>query len=163
MDAILEDAEKYDLNCLAIQETHDTNHELLHEGTKKYAVYTANEEGNYHHGIGIVCRRYLDPDFKRITSRICLAEIQLKNRKLVFISAYAHTSSVAKKNPQSREDFYNELRKVIRSFSSRHLVVIAGDFNAQTGNGFEFSDNSYGDIIGKFSKGENQMKTVKHS
>ena len=50
----------------------------------------------------------------------------------------ANTSSVAKKDPQSREDFYNELRKVIRSFSSRHLVVVAGDFNVQTGNGFEF-------------------------
>ena len=60
-------------------------------------------------------KKEFNPKFQRITGRICTAEIELKNSKLLFISAYAHTSEKADKNPELREEFYETLEGLISS------------------------------------------------
>ena len=54
----------------------------------------------------------------------------------------------SEKNQKIREDFYNSLREVIKAVPKRDLLILGGDFNAQTGS----SNLDHPDIVGKFGK-----------
>lgn len=107
-----------------------------------WQLYTVNEKDNYHHGVGIVIEKELNPKFKKINNRICRAEIKInKNRKLYFISAYAPTAQVSKKNPKIKEEFFEALDASIKDISNRHIIIVGGGFqwsnwegNAKRGN-----------------------------
>ena len=94
-------------------------------------------------------RTELQPKFNRISDRICTAEINLKNNKLLLIAAYAHTLDVCNKSPEFRENFYNTLEGIIHKTPKRNSVIVAGDLNAKTGSGYQlFPEN-----MGRFGKG----------
>ena len=147
-DAILDYVTKYKLNLLGVQETHIKDSEILKDLGKDYIFYGVNTEGNYHHGVGIVAEKNLNPIFTKINSRICMCEIKLQKRKLVFISAYADTLENSRKNPTSRENFYEDLGKTIKKCSKYDIVITSADFNAQIGGGSETNP----DCSGRFSR-----------
>ena len=60
------------------------------------------------------------------------------------------TNNVSKKQPEIRENFYNTLESVISKESKGTILIIAGDFNAKTGQGHE----EYPKVIGSHGKGE---------
>ena len=91
----------------------------------------------------------LKPSFKQISDRIVQAEIQLDNRKLYAISVYAPTLSQSEKQPETREDFYQELESAIKKIPNRDICVVLGDFNAKTGSGWR----DYPSVMGRFGKG----------
>ena len=155
---LAKDALQYDLQACGVQETHLKHQNNLgfedisasiSNRTRKYKFFYTGEDDNKYHGVGLLVNSELNPTFKRVSNRICYAQIQLKNRNLYIVSAYAPTLSVSEKHPHLREQFYDELDSTVRLFSSRHLVVVLGDFNAKTGSGFlEFPDH-----MGMFGKG----------
>ena len=98
----------------------------------------------------LLIKKNLNPKFDRITGRICTAEIDLKNTKLIFISVYAHTSEKADKNPEIRDDFYDTLEGIINNIPKRHEVILAGDFNAKTGSAYK----DFKTTMGRSGKGE---------
>lgn len=125
------------------------------DGKNTYEVYHTGNEENKHHGVGIVVDKGLDAEFKKISERICMATIKIEDtgnnhRKLVFISSYAPTLEVSEKNPKEREEFYNELERVIEDVSKRNICIIGGDQNAKTGLG----NKEFPDVIGRYGKGE---------
>ena len=155
---LAKDALKYDLQACGVQETHlkhqnnlgleDISASISYK-TRKYKFFYTGEDDNKYHGVGLLVNSELNPTFKRVSNRICYAQIKLKERNLYIVSAYAPTLSVSEKQPHLREQFYDELDSTVRLFSSRHLVVVLGDFNAKTGSGFlEFKDH-----MGMFGKG----------
>ena len=80
-----------------------------------------------------------------------MATIKLNNdHHLNIVTAYAPTLDKSEKDPQIREEFYNELDKVTcQHKKDKHLLLVVGDFNAKPGSGHErFPEN-----IGKFGKG----------
>ena len=149
-DILLKDAQRYDIDILAIPETHIKD-EFNNFNICEYVLYTVNSENSKNtHGTGILIKKILKPKFERISERICTAEIQLKHCKLLFISAYAHTSEKAEKNPELREDFYTTLESIIRKIPTRDEIIVAGDFNAKTGSGYKnFKEN-----MGQYGKGQ---------
>ena len=97
---LVDDAQKYHVQVLAIQETHLPGSGALElktsDGKDTYDLFYTGEEENKYHGVGIVVDQALKPQFKRLTDRICLMKTQLvvdenKERELTFISTYAHT------------------------------------------------------------------------
>ena len=62
---------------------------------------------------------------------------------------YAPTNHNSNKHREQREEFYENLDKVVQSISKRDLVIIAGDLNAKTGSEI----NNYPEVLGKFGKG----------
>ena len=91
----------------------------------------------------------LNPCFTKISERICQAHIQFKNKVLYFISAYAPTLQKSETDQEQREVFYEQLNNVVKNINSKHLIFIAGDFNAKTGGSFE----NYPNNIGKYGRG----------
>ena len=91
----------------------------------------------------------LKPVFERINNRICKAVIKLRGHRATIISAYAHTLKVSEGNPELREEFYETIESIIDKTPKRDAIILAGDFNAKTGSGWnEFREN-----IGKYGKG----------
>ena len=148
-NTLVRDAVKYKLDIVAITETHITG-EYKTYTLGDYILYTVNEENSTNtHGAGILIKKVLNLTFQSL-SRICTAEIKLKNCRLQFISAYAHTSEKTEKNPELREEFYEILEGTIDKVPKRDEVILAGDFNAKTGSGY----NDFKDNMGKFGKGQ---------
>ena len=150
------DVRAYHLDALAVTETH-----LAAEGIKQikstnghiYNFYNAGITDNNRSvgGVGIVIPLDTNAYFKRYSDRICSATINLPdNRKLLIISALAPTLPNSEKNPEKRENFYQELENVINGTSKRTILIIAGDFNAKTGTGY----TQYSTNMGKHGKGE---------
>jgi hypothetical protein len=111
---------------------------------------------NRYHGVGKIVEQVFKPQFKSISDRICLMTTRLavdenrKKRELFFISTYAHTLSNSETNPEIRDRFYEELDYTIKHISNRSLLVVAVDFNANTGSAWK----QYPDNLGIYGKGE---------
>ena len=54
--------------------------------------------------------------------------------KVGVLSLYAPTINRNEKNHEIRENFYTKLDDILRKISNRHIIIIAGNFNARTGN-----------------------------
>ena len=146
---------KYDLQILAIQETHLSGTGTISIKTtdkmKTYDLFYTGTKENKHHGVGIVVDSVLKPCFVRINDRICLMKSKLKDgSKIFFISTYAHTLQNSERNPRVREEFYEELNHVIEMCPNKDTLIIGGDFNAKTGSG----RGEYPESMGKYGKGE---------
>ena len=149
-ETICIDACRYNLQILGITETNIAGE----EEREKYSVrmedknkITKNDyhfftggisEQNVYSGVGCVIDEELDPSFKRISDRICTAEIQLKDHKIIIIVAYAPTMIVSEKEPQKRDEFYQTLDKILdKEKKSKNVVILMGDMNAKTGTGYK--------------------------
>ena len=78
--------------------------------------------------------------------------------KVDILNEYAPTLNRSEKNHEIRENFYTELDSILRKISNRHIVLIAGDFNAKTGSAAK--NKIYQAVIGKYGKGQvNTNKT----
>ena len=69
---------------------------------------------------------------------------------MVIISAYAPTLKVSNKQPEKREDFYQDLGSIIRTVNVRGILIVGGDFNAKTDSAYKDFKNE----MGRFAKGE---------
>eukprot|EP00112_Aurelia_sp_Birch-Aquarium-sp1_P000008 Seg1.8 transcript_id=Seg1.8/GoldUCD/mRNA.D3Y31 product="hypothetical protein" protein_id=Seg1.8/GoldUCD/D3Y31 len=116
------DMQKYQLSVLAIQETKLKSEgifEITSSDSMSYdEVYHTGNEENKHHGVGIVIEKGIYAEFSVISNRICkiITKIGTKEnqKKLTFISSYAPTLEVSKKNPKIKEDYYEELENIIK-------------------------------------------------
>ena len=117
---ILEDALKYDLQVTGLTVTH-----VIDESAKAFTVKKDNTNRTYelffngiknqntYTGTGIATESDFRPRFKQITGRISTASFQINDKhKAHFIVAYTPTHARSQKEPQIRQDFYNELEKV---------------------------------------------------
>ena len=114
---------------------------------RNYPFFPTWSDNNKIHGVDLLINKELYPNFRRISDRIYTAQIRLRKRVLIFIKAYAPTLQVSKQNPELREELYEQLNREIGKLGNRHLLVVVGDFNAETGSswrGFNKNMCKYG-------------------
>lgn len=87
------------------------------------------------------------------------AESEHNNRHIVVINAYALTQPVSEKHPEQRDNFYNELETILRTFRNRDELIIVRDLNAKTGGSF----SDYPLNMGNFGKGYHTNSNGKNS
>ena len=80
----------------------------------------------------------------------CACVLKHPKQKIFMICAYAPTLPNSEKNPEIHDNFYNELESLIKTIPNRHTLILAGDFNAQTGSAY----HRYRDTMGRFGKGK---------
>ena len=153
---LADDFERYKLAILAIQETHMKGYgaiNLISGTNNSYILYYSGHKTKSENGVGIIIPATKQAAFVPISDRICKITTKINNKQtLHLISAYAPTLINSEKNPDVREKFYSELDSVIKKHKSRHVTIIAGDFNAKTGSARE--EKIYHDNIGKYGKGK---------
>ena len=153
---LADDFEKYNMIALAIQETHISGYGamlLTSSANKSYILYYSGHNKKSENGVGIILPETTKVDFKPINDRICQITTTINNnQKLHIISAYAPTLDKSEKNKDIREKFYTDLDSIIKKHKSRHITIVAGDFNAKTGSAK--NKDIYHSTIGKYGKGE---------
>lgn len=110
--------------------------------------YAGNVEKNHLQGVGFILNKKL-----RSTIIGCLPHsdrvIMIKLRGSPFnvnlIQVYAPTSD---KSEEVIEDFYAQIKEVLKNTKRRDINIIMGDFNAKVGKGSE------DDIVGNFGLGQ---------
>ena len=151
---LVEDAIKYNIDILTLSETHIPVEECLQEiesDNNTYILYSCNEEGNHHHGVGFLIKKDLEPTFTRIAGRIAKATIQIKKRKIHIIAVYAPTLQTCKKDLSIREELYEQIEATVDKVPKRDLFFVAGDFNAKVGSQLQTDDNN---CVGLYGKGK---------
>ena len=151
---IAKDAKKYGINIMGLTETHmeEEEKENITVGNTSYNIYhNGINNKNKYTGVGLLINAEIKTDFKKISDRICVAEIDLNiQKKIIVIVAYAPTLVVSEKQPSEREDFYNKLSEITRKTNkNRHIIITLGDFNAKTGSGHR----NFPEVVGKYGKG----------
>lgn len=152
---LADDMYAYDLEMLAVQETHTTTEgpETIETSDRKskYILHISDKEGMSRAAVGIIVKSSAKECFTPVSERLCMCSIEIHKprRKVVMICAYAPTLPNSEKNPETREEFYNDLESLIKMVRRKDILLVASDFNAQTGSGYhQFSTN-----MGKFGKG----------
>ena len=84
------------------------------------------------------------------TTRICQMKCYVKENPLICIFTYAPTETSSNKNPEDRNNYYQELEDIIRSVPLSNMLIICGDMNAKTGIGHQL----YPSVMGKYGKGQ---------
>ena len=111
-------------------ETHiNTNNK---EATKQFTYYFSGGDTKEHHhaGVAIIIANKLNnfiDDIQQISER--LMTITLKcSIPITIIATYAHT---AQHELTDRMQLYNDIKQLYNKYKSKHIVHIAGDFNAR--------------------------------
>jgi exonuclease III len=146
---------KYELDMLALQETHITEESIEEitttDGKCRYTLFNSGTPDGRYAGVGILVRTDARKTFTAINDRLCLCTLELKRpkRKIYMICAYAPTLITSETNPVIRETFYSQLESLIKTVRRRNILIIAGDFNAKTGSAYlEYARN-----MGMYGKG----------
>ena len=163
---IAEDMSSYDLDILALQETHMTSDEpetiCTIDGKKRYTLYhsfTVSDPSNSHtsHGTAIAVKEGANASFTAISDRLCSLRVKIDNNyTATIINAYAPTLPISEDKPEIRQEFYLDLDSITRKVSYRDLLYIAGDFNAKTGDAWR----KYNQNMGRYGKGETNSNGV---
>ena len=134
---LVNDFELYKMSALAVQETHIKGYgtmKLTSNTGKTYILYYSGSKSNSENGVGIILPSDGNAEFDPICERICKVRIKVNNNlKVDILSVYAPTLNRSDKNHEIRENFYTQLDSILilRNISNRHIVIIAGDFNAK--------------------------------
>ena len=86
----------------------------------------------------------------RHTDRISYARFATKTGPAYLINAHAPTLTKSEKDPQGRDDFYEQLDGLLQKLPRQALILLAGDFNAKTGTLHETTPK----IVGRYGKGK---------
>ena len=154
--SLADDLQKYKITVACIQETHINNDGAINiktsDNSSTYTLYHVSSPDS-HHGCGIIIDRNTECAFTKINDRACSLTIHVPTTRtkkpLIIICAYAPTLDASEKNPEIRENFYNDLQSYISDAPSSSMIIIGGDFNAKTGS----SHNDHPETIGEFGKG----------
>ena len=96
---------------------------------KTCIIHYSGSKNKSENGVGIILTSDVNPEFEPMCKRICKVRIKVNNNLAIDI-----LSLYAPKNHEITETFYTKLERIIRNISNRHIVIIAGDFNAKTGS-----------------------------
>lgn len=110
--------------------------------------YSGNQDTRHRKGVGILLSEKVVPsviNFLPYSDRAALMRIRAKPVDLNIIQVYAPTSDSTE---QELEQFYSDIRDLLRLTKNHEVTLIMGDFNAKLGKG------KFEDIVGPFGLGE---------
>lgn len=84
-------------------------------------------------GVSIVIKKKYRKQIKaweQITDRILKVEMELKNQPLVIIGVYGPNDDASR---EKKQEFYNELTRLLDKISNRKEIILLGDLNSRTG------------------------------
>lgn len=144
---LVSEIRKYNIDILAIQETHLTGSGITKVGD--YIMFTSgNQQRRY--GVGFLVRESLKgsiKEFNPVSERLCYIRIKGKCKNLTIINIHAPTEV---KTDDEKDKFYEEMERVYQKLPKREIKLVIGDANAQVGK-----ELIYRNITGGQSKHNN--------
>ena len=152
---------RYKVDIAALSETHLAGEVQLEEVGAGYTFFSfgRSETERRQSGVGFAIRsplvKSLQAVTKRFSDRLMLLRLTLPgDRHVSVVSAYAPTMAYPE---ETKNSFYADLDRLIRTVSRRDKLIILGDFNARVGRSHE----AWKGIIGRHGVGkENSNGTL---
>ena len=148
--------ELFKMSALAVQETYIKGYgtmKLTSNTGITFILYYSGSKSNSENRVGIILPSDVNAEFDPICKAIRKVRIKVNNNlKVDILSVYARTLNRSEKSNQIRENFYTKLDSILRNIRNRHIVTMAGDFNAKTGSAFK--SKIYQAVIEKYGKGQ---------
>jgi exonuclease III len=145
MNAIAEEAERYKMDVLALQEMRWKDKGLIKKS--KYNIYYSGKEDRQgNRGVGFIVSKKINRSvlgFSPICDRICTPRIKGKFHNITFINVYAATEDT---EDEIADEFYATLQLECDELPKRDAVITLGDFYAKLGK-----EQMYRDIIRRHS------------
>ena len=128
--------------------------------------YSGNLDNRHPNGVGIMINNNLKScvkNFIPISDRILLLQLKASRQNVNIIQVYAPT---ADKSEDIIEEWYDQLRQIVKQLKKHEVNLIIGDFNAKVGQGRVLdivgehglgSRNERGDRLIEFCQEENLM------
>jgi exonuclease III len=132
MNIIAEEAERYKMDIVALQEILWKRNGSIRK--LKFALYySGNEDIQGNRGVGFIVSKKANRSvlgFSPISERICTLRIKGKFHNITFINAYAPTVDT---EDEVVDEFYETLLSVCDELPKHDAIIILGDFNAKLG------------------------------
>jgi exonuclease III len=145
MNAIADEAERYKMDVVALQEIRWKGKGLIRKS--KFNIYfSGNEDRQGNRGVGFIVSKKINRSvlgFSPICERICTLRIKGKFHNITFVNVYAPTEDT---EDEIVDEFYATLQLVCDELPKHDAIITLGDFNAKLGK-----EQMYRDIIGRHS------------
>jgi len=146
---LCDNAERYHLDLVGVQEVRWTGKDKTREGQWTFA-YSGREDNHHEEGVGLLMsKRAADV----LTSLDCVNERMMRARfkagvtNMSVIVGYAPTEVT---NTKAKDEFYEQLDSILGQVPKHDVCLLLGDFNARVGQDTE----AYAGVIGPHGMGE---------
>ena len=127
---IISISNKYDMEILALQETHLKGNEITELG--KYTLFTSGSE-NRRYGVGFLIKENIRPkiiQFQPENDRLCYITIKDEKQEMTIVNIHAPTED---KDEEVKDQYYEKLTELIEKIPTQNAIIIIGDANAKIG------------------------------
>jgi hypothetical protein len=131
LDILVQALKNAKMDITAVQETRWPGTEILQK--KNFCFYYSGGRGRYRSGTGfIVNKKAMDAviGWLPINDRLCSLRVRCKYYNVTIINVHAPTED---KSTEVKEEYYDELERLIARIPSRDIKIVLGDFNAKVG------------------------------
>jgi len=132
MNAIAEEAERYKMDAVALQEIRWKGKGTIRK-SKFTVYYSGNEDRQGNRGVGFIVSKKVNKSvlgFSPICERICTLRIKGKLHTITFVTVCAPTEGA---EGEIVDEFYETLQSVCDELAKHNAVITLGDFNAKLG------------------------------
>lgn len=131
-DILSDELTKYNIDVIALQETHWPDEGLV--VTNDYIIYYSGTKNNDHHkGVGFAIKKQLRTavlSFKAINERLCVLRLKGRFKNITIINVYAPINAA---DDEDKDLFYEKLEEEYERIPNYDIKVVIGDFNGQVG------------------------------
>ena len=147
-EIIAEEIQRYKLEIAGLSETrwHGRGKTKVDDLT---FIYAGKEDGVHERGVAIALGPKTEKMLERyeaVSERMVWCRLKGKFVNITVIQVYAPTED---KPDDEKDDFYEQLREVVRTVKQHDMLLLMGDFNAKVGQ----EDGMWRDEVGVFGIG----------
>lgn len=146
VENVIKEIKKYDMGIVALQETHLTGYGI--QEVDDHILFKSGSQSR-RFGTGFIVGPELKETvmkFQNISDRICGIRLRGQEKNLYILNIHAPTEE---KEEEVKNEFYEEMDRIIDKIPKRDVIIVVGDANAKVGR-----EEIYREVTGGFSKHE---------
>jgi exonuclease III len=155
---VAREMDRYHLDVLGLSEVRWNTSGITTLSTGHVIAYSGapTEDDEHRNGVGLMMSKRAERcliEWEPINERNITARFHARFQKISVVQCYAPTNPT---ELEKKEEFYNQVQRVMRRIPKRDVVIVMGDLNAKVGDSNLYIEKSMGrhGLGGKNENGE---------